>query len=85
MDIPYENSMQIMESLTSEDVDIVLRKTGNHRLMRKSDCVLTMNVLDLMIKEHFPNIQTKNNSSSSESMSQMETREIQSMMMTAKL
>ena len=77
--------MQIMQSITAEDVDIVLRKTGNHRLMRKSDCMLTMNVLDLMIKEIFPNVQTKSNIRNTENMSQVETRAIEAMMMTSKL
>ena len=85
MDIPYENSMQIMQSITSDDVDIVLRKTGNHRLMTKSDCMLTMNVLDLFVKELFPNVQTRNNIRSTDNMSRVETRAIEAMMMTSKL
>ena len=86
MDIPYENSMQIQQSITSDDVDIVLRKTGNHRLMRKSDCMLTANVLDLFIKEYFPDVQTKsNNITSNNDMSPTETRAMAHMMMTPKL
>lgn len=85
MDIPYENSMQIQQSITSDDVDIILRKSGNHRLMTKSDCMLTANVLDLMVKELFPNIQAKNNVRGNSSMSPSETKAIQHMMLTPKL
>ena len=85
MDIPYENSMQIQQSIITDDVDIILRKTGNHRLMTKSDCMLTANVLDLMIKELFPNIQAKSKSRSNNTMSPSETRAIEHMMLTPKL
>ena len=85
MDIPYENSMQIQQSITSDDVDIILRKSGNHRLMTKSDCMLTANVLDLMIKEIFPDVQMKSDVRSQNSMSAEETRAIQHMMLTPRL
>ena len=85
MDIPYENSMQIQQSITTDDVDIILRKTGNHRLMTKSDCMLTANVLDLMIKEIFPDVQMKSDVRSQDSMSAEETRAIQHMMLTPRL
>jgi len=85
MDIPYENSMQIQQSITTDDVDIILRKSGNHRLMTKSDCMLTANVLDLMIKELFPDVQVKSQVRSEDSMSPEETRAIQHMMLTPRL
>ena len=85
MDIPYENSMQILQSITSDDVDVVLRKSGNHRLMTKSDCMLTANVLDLMIKELYPNIQAKPSTSNINAMSPQESRAIQNLMLTPKL
>ena len=85
MDIPYENSMQILQSITSDDVDVVLRKSGNHRLMTKSDCMLTANVLDLMIKELYPNIQAKTSTSNINAMSPQESRAIENLMLTPKL
>ena len=85
MDIPYENSMQIQQSIITDDVDIILRKTGNHRLMTKSDCMLTANVLDLMIKELFPDIQVKSKGRSNNTMSPSETRALEHMMLTPKL
>ena len=85
MDIPYENSIQIMESIDSDDVDIVLRKSGNHRLMTKSDCMLTANVLDLLIKELYPNIQAKTSTSEINAMSPRERRAIENLMLTPKL
>ena len=85
MDIPYENSMQIQQSIITDDVDIILRKTGNHRLMTKSDCMLTANVLDLMIKELFPDIQVKSKVRSNNTMSSSETQALQHMMLTPKL
>merc|ERR1712064_159104 len=81
LDLPCP--VRIIHSL--QDVDIILRKTGNHRLMTKSDCMLTANVLDLMIKELFPNIQAKSNASSNNTMSPSETRSIEHMMLTPKL
>ena len=77
--------MQLMQSITSDDVDVVLRKTGNHRLMTKSDCMLTLNVLDLMIKEIFPNVKTKNNTRSRNSVLQTETTELEAMLLHSKL
>ena len=85
MDIPYENSMQILQSITSDDVDVVLRKSGNHRLMTKSDCMLTANVLDLMIKELYPNIEAKTSTTNINAMSPQESRAIQNLMLTPKL
>jgi hypothetical protein len=85
MDIPYENSMQILQSITSDDVDVVLRKSGNHRLMTKSDCMLTANVLDLLIKELYPNIQAKTSTSEINAMSPRESRAIENLMLTPKL
>ena len=85
MDIPYENSMQILQSITSDDVDVVLRKSGNHRLMTKSDCMLTANVLDLMIKELYPNIEAKTSTTNINAMSPQESRTIQNLMLTPKL
>ena len=85
MDIPYENSMQIQQSIITDDVDIILRKTGNHRLMTKSDCMLTANVLDLMIKELFPDIQVKSKVRSNNTISPSETQALEHMMLTPKL
>lgn len=85
MDIPYENSMQILQSITSDDVDVVLRKSGNHRLMTKSDCMLTANVLDLMIKELYPNIEAKTSTTNINAMSPQESRAIENLMLTPKL
>ena len=74
--------MQLMQSIVSDDVDVVLRKTGNHRLMTKSDCMLTVNVLDLMISENFPNIELKRKGNST---SQTDVDELRHIFINSKL
>jgi abhydrolase domain-containing protein 10 len=52
VDIPYQSSLLLMERIVSEDVDLVLRKTGNHRLMTQTDLVLLLSELERMLKQY---------------------------------
>ena len=51
-DVPYETSLLLMERLVTDDVDIVYRKTGNHRLMNHSDLILLLSELERMLKQY---------------------------------
>jgi hypothetical protein len=51
-DVPYETSLLLMERLATTDVDLVLRKTGNHRLMTNTDLVLLLSELERMVKQY---------------------------------
>lgn len=51
-DVPYESSMLLMERLTTEDVDVILRKTGDHRLNSKNDHALAVSELDRLLKQY---------------------------------
>ena len=51
-DVPYETSLLLMERLVTDDVDIVYRKTGNHRLMTHSDLILLLSELERMLKQY---------------------------------
>jgi len=47
--VPWQRSMMVAERLTSDDVDVILVKDGDHRLSRDRDLVLICNALDLLI------------------------------------
>jgi hypothetical protein len=42
----------LMERLVTDDVDIIYRKTGNHRLMTHSDLILLLSELERMLKQY---------------------------------
>ena len=48
--VPYENSISLMKLLQSEDVDLLYRKAGDHRLCGNVDLQLLSDTLDKMIK-----------------------------------
>jgi len=48
--VPYENSIEIMKLLTSQDVDITFRKTGDHRLSENKDLGILSDILDATVK-----------------------------------
>ena len=48
--VPYENSIEIMKLLTSLDVDVTFRKTGDHRLSENKDLEILTQTLDATIK-----------------------------------
>lgn len=50
-DVPYEACLLLMERLATEDVDLILRKTGDHRLMSENDNALVVYELDRLIKQ----------------------------------
>ena len=52
-DVPYESSILLMERLTTSDVDVILKKTGDHRLNTRVDHGLIISELDRLLKQ-FP-------------------------------
>ena len=48
--VPYENSIEIMKLLTSNDVDLLYRKAGDHRLSKEHDLELLCQTIDTMMK-----------------------------------
>ncbi len=44
--------MRLLTMVESEDVDLILRKKGNHRLMKPRDLTLLTYTLDNLIKEY---------------------------------
>ena len=83
-DIPYQSSLLLMERLTTEDVDLVLRKTGNHRLMTNSDLVLLLSELERMIKQYPVANNNKQLTSGSSLTSQQPLQQQQQQQLTAK-
>lgn len=51
-DVPYESSVLLMKKLVTQDVDVILRKTGDHRLNRSTDHILLLSEVDRMIKQY---------------------------------
>ena len=47
--VPYKNSITLMNSLASKDVDILYRKAGDHRLCNQEDLSLLSETLDKII------------------------------------
>ena len=52
-DVPYESSILLMERLSTSDVDVILKKTGDHRLNTRVDHGLIISELDRLLKQ-FP-------------------------------
>lgn len=48
-DVPWQISMQVADRVLSKDVDVILRKTGQHRLSEKEDIKLLVNTVDDLI------------------------------------
>ncbi|KAM9565907.1 palmitoyl-protein thioesterase ABHD10, mitochondrial [Guaruba guarouba] len=48
-DVPWQISMQIADRVLSKDVDVILRKTGQHRMSEKEDIKLLVNTVDDLI------------------------------------
>lgn len=51
-DVPSEASLLLMEKLATNDVDLILRKTGDHRLNSRSDHQLAIAELDRLLKQY---------------------------------
>ena len=52
MDVPYESSLLLMERLATEDVDVIIRKRGDHRLNTRSDHALLLSEVDRLLKQY---------------------------------
>ena len=48
--VPFENSIQIMKLLKSQDVDITFRKAGDHRLSEKKDLDILSGTVESMVQ-----------------------------------
>uniref|UniRef100_A0A8B9D4D2 Uncharacterized protein n=1 Tax=Anser cygnoides TaxID=8845 RepID=A0A8B9D4D2_ANSCY len=48
-DVPWQISMQVADRILSKDVDVILRKTGQHRMSEKEDTKLLVNTVDDLI------------------------------------
>ena len=48
-DVPWQISMQVADRVLSKDVDIILCKTGQHRMSEKKDIKLLVNTVDDLI------------------------------------
>jgi pimeloyl-ACP methyl ester carboxylesterase len=53
-DVPWETALRIAEQLTSQDVEIVLVKDGDHRLSRPHDLELLCRTLGPLLGEYSP-------------------------------
>jgi abhydrolase domain-containing protein 10 len=49
--VPFEQSLKLMELLKSDDVDLVYRKTGQHRLSEPEDLKLISKTLDDLLDQ----------------------------------
>ena len=49
--IPFERSMKLMELLTSNDVDLIYRKRGGHRLAELNDLKLLSQTLESLLEQ----------------------------------
>lgn len=48
-DVPWHVSMQVAERVLSNDVDVILRKNGQHRMSEKDDIKLIVYTIDDLI------------------------------------
>lgn len=48
-DVPWQISMQVADRVLSKDVDVILRKNGQHRMSEKEDTKLLVNTVDDLI------------------------------------
>ena len=51
-DVPIESSQLLMERLATEDVDLIIRKTGDHRLNSPDDHKLLLSEVDRFLKQY---------------------------------
>ena len=49
--IPFESSMKLMELLTSNDVDLIYRKRGGHRIAEQNDLKLLSQTLESLLEQ----------------------------------
>ena len=47
--VPFENSIEIMKLLKSQDVDVTFRKAGDHRLSEKKDLDILSDTVDSVV------------------------------------
>ena len=52
--VPFQNSIQIMKLLKSQDVDLIYRKAGDHRLCREQDLDLLAETVERMMRRIAP-------------------------------
>ena len=47
--IPYQESLTLAQSFTSQDVDVILRKKGDHRMSSPEDIMLIFAILEKLL------------------------------------
>ncbi|XP_005987314.1 palmitoyl-protein thioesterase ABHD10, mitochondrial [Latimeria chalumnae] len=52
--IPWQVSLQVLESLASQDVDVILRKNGDHRLSTTADLALLVTTVGDLLEKVAP-------------------------------
>ena len=55
-EVHWSNSLKLLKAVQCEDVDLVIRKFGDHRLMKPRDLTLALYTMDLMLKEREVNL-----------------------------
>jgi abhydrolase domain-containing protein 10 len=51
-EVDWESSLNLLKMVESDDVDLILRKSGNHRLMKPRDLTQLNYILDSLIGEY---------------------------------
>ena len=50
-EVPYEDSLLFQENVESKDCDVIIRKQGNHRLMKQRDLTLLTYTVHSLLME----------------------------------
>lgn len=51
-EVASQQSLDLCQSIVSDDVDIIFRKNGPHQLEQPIDIEIFLNILDRMLKDH---------------------------------
>ena len=51
-EISFKQTLDLCQSIVSNDVDLIIRKNGPHQLEQPMDIEIFLNTLDRMLKDH---------------------------------
>lgn len=51
-EVPHQQTLDLCQSLMSNNVDVIYRKNGPHQLDQPKDIEIFINTLDRMLKDH---------------------------------
>ena len=51
-EISFTQTLELCQSITTKDVDLIIRKNGPHQLDQPHDIEIFLNTLDRMLKDH---------------------------------